>query len=101
MILTYIKRLLGARSIRASPFMRIAAFHAGSRIPVKRKHQEPLLSIDKIVNNLAAERHIVIEHINAVIKVFKVMTYPYRNHRRRRLLRMSLICGIINFELKL
>ncbi|MDR1307895.1 MAG: IS5/IS1182 family transposase, partial [Treponema sp.] len=29
----------------------------------------------------------------------KITAYPYRNHLRRHLLRMTLICGIINFEL--
>jgi hypothetical protein len=79
----------------------IASFHADSRIPAKRKHNEALPSIDRILNRLFAERRIVIEHINALIKVFKIMAYPYRNHLRRHLLRMSLLCGIINYELKL
>jgi hypothetical protein len=29
------------------------------------------------------------------------MAYPYRNHCKRRLLRMTLICGVINFELRI
>ncbi|MDR0764121.1 MAG: IS5/IS1182 family transposase, partial [Synergistaceae bacterium] len=41
---------------------------------------------------------ILIENINAKIKVFKITANKYRNHRKRFALRMSLICGIINFE---
>jgi hypothetical protein len=44
---------------------------------------------------------VVIEHINAKIKTFKIMAYPYRNHCNRHLLRMTLICGIINYELRI
>jgi hypothetical protein len=41
----------------------------------------------------------VIEHINAKIKTFKSMAYPYRGHRcNRHSLRMILICGIINYD---
>ena len=36
----------------------------------------------------------------AKIKVFKIVKYPYRNRRKRFHLRMSLICAIINLELK-
>ena len=36
--------------------------------------------------------------MNAKIKVFKIMKYAYRNRRKRHLLRLNLICGIINFE---
>ncbi|MDR2551923.1 MAG: IS5/IS1182 family transposase, partial [Treponema sp.] len=32
------------------------------------------------------------------IKVFKITSNKYRNRRRRFGLRMSLICGLINFE---
>jgi len=34
----------------------------------------------------------------AKIKVFKCVSNTYRNRRKRFNLRMSLICGIINFE---
>jgi len=47
---------------------------------------------------LSKEERIFIENINAKIKVFKVTASKYRNRRNRFDLRMSLICGIINFE---
>ena len=36
--------------------------------------------------------------LKSKIKVFKIMKYNYRNRRKRHLLRLNLICGIINFE---
>lgn len=42
---------------------------------------------------------IYIEHINAHIKKFKILSTRYRNKRKKHGLRMSLICGIYNYEL--
>ncbi|MCL1935887.1 MAG: IS5/IS1182 family transposase, partial [Defluviitaleaceae bacterium] len=41
---------------------------------------------------------IFIENIIAKIKVFKCVSNTYLNRLKRFNLRMSLICGIINFE---
>jgi hypothetical protein len=73
--------------------------HGKSRIPKKASNCHKLARREKEHNTRLAPRRVVIEHINAKIKTFKSMSYPYRNHRTRHLLRMSLICGIINFEL--
>ncbi|MDR1373410.1 MAG: hypothetical protein LBJ24_00395 [Treponema sp.] len=56
---------------------------------------------EKAYNKRLAKERVVIEHVNAKIKTFKIMAYPYRNHCRRHFLRMSLICGVINFELRI
>lgn len=53
---------------------------------------------EKKENRRISHERILIENINAKIKVFKIMKYPYRNRRRRHCLRLNLICGIINFE---
>lgn len=45
-----------------------------------------------------SHERILVENINAKIKVFRIMKYPYRNLRMRHYLRLNLICGIINFE---
>jgi len=79
-------------------FLGIEKFHTNSKIPRKSSKYHPLSDTDKEYNKRLAQKRIVIEHINAKIKTFKIMAHPYRNHCRRHLLRMSLICGIINFE---
>ena len=56
--------------------------------------------IHKIVIGLFINERILIENINAKIKVFKIMKYPYRNRRKRHFLRLNLVCGIINYELQ-
>jgi len=79
-------------------YMGIAKLHANSVIPRKASKHHPLSDKDKAYNKRLARKRIIIEHINAKIKTFKSMAYPYRNHCKRHLLRIALICGIINFE---
>ena len=79
-------------------YLGIEKLHKNSLIPIKESKKHKLTKQEKVYNKKLARLRVVIEHINAKIKTFKIMAYPYRNRRRRHLLRMSLICGIINFE---
>jgi len=79
-------------------YLGIEKFHSNSQIPIKESKNHKLTDHEKAYNKKLAEKRVVIEHIIAKIKTFKITAYPYRNRRRRHLLRMTLICGIINFE---
>jgi hypothetical protein len=79
-------------------YLGIDAYHANSKIPKKASKLHPLSDKDKAHNKRLARKRVIVEHINAKIKTFKSMAYPYRNHCKRHLLRVLLICGIINFE---
>jgi len=81
-------------------YLGIRDFHANSRIPRKESKYHKLSEKDKAYNKRLARKRVIVEHINAKIKTFKITAYPYRNHCKRHLLRMSLICGLINFELR-
>jgi hypothetical protein len=81
-------------------YLGIGKLHPNSRIPKKSSKHHKLNSKEKAFNKRLSRKRVVIEHVNAKIKTFKIMAYPYRNHCRRHLLRMSLICGIINIELQ-
>jgi hypothetical protein len=67
-------------------------------IPIKKRRHQELSAAEKAFNRELSRRRIVIENINAQIKVFKIMAYPYRNRRHRHLLRTKLICAILNAE---
>jgi hypothetical protein len=82
-------------------YLGIEKLHENSRIPKKAGKKHKLSKGEKAFNKRLARKRVVIEHVNAGIKTFKSMAYPYRNHCRRHLLRMSLIFGIINFELRI
>ena len=81
-------------------YLGIENLHINSLIPIKESKNHKLTKGEKAYNKRLARKRVGIEHINAKIKTFKIMSYPYRNRRTRHLLRMSLICGIINYELR-
>jgi transposase len=81
-----------------SGYQGLLALHANSRIPYKRSKNHPLTAEQKLFNRVLSKERIVIENINAKIKTFKIMSERYRNRRKRHLLRMNLICAILNKE---
>ena len=81
-----------------SGFQGIAEYHANSETPKKKPKGGQLTDEEKAENKRLSIERMLIEHINAKVKVFKITASKYRNRRRRFVLRMSLICGIINFE---
>jgi hypothetical protein len=82
-----------------SGYQGIEEYHPNSFIPIKSSKNHQLTEEEKAYNKELAGRRVVIEHINGKIKTFKSMSYPYRGHcRNRHSLRMTLICGIINYD---
>jgi hypothetical protein len=80
-------------------YQRIEEYYSNSFIPIKSSKNHQLTEREKAYNKELERRRVVIEHINAQIKIFKSMTYPYRGHCcNRHSLRMTLICGIINYD---
>ena len=69
-----------------------------SKIPNKKTKLNPLTKEDKKENHKLSSQRIIVEQINAKVKVFKITKYPYRNRRKKFGLRMNLICAIINLD---
>lgn len=72
--------------------------HFDSLIPIKATKNHKLTDDERSFNSSLAKHRIFIEHINRYIKRFKILSYRYRNKRRRFALRASLICSIYNFQ---
>ena len=81
-----------------SGYQGILKLHQNSETPKKKPKGGELTEDEKSENQRISRERILIENINAKIKVFKIMANKYRNRRKRFGLRMSLICGFINFE---
>jgi len=81
-----------------SGFEGIMDFHKKSETPKKKSKHHPLTDNEKADNKRIAQERILIENINACLKTFKIFSCRYRNRRKRFGLRMSLICGIYNFQ---
>jgi hypothetical protein len=90
--------VLAVMILADSGYQGILEYHGYSLIPIKKPKGRELSTAEKAFNREISRRRIVIENINAKIKVFKIMSYPYRNRRRRHLLRTKLICAILNAE---
>jgi hypothetical protein len=82
-----------------SGYQGINKFHKNSEVPKKKRKNQPLTDAEKAENQRIARERITIENINAKIKVFKIFANKYRNRRKRHGLRMSLVCGVYNYEL--
>ena len=81
-----------------SGFQGILDFHKNSETPKKKPKGGKLTKKEKAENKRISRERIFIENVNACLKVFKILANRYRNRRKRFGLRMSLICGIYNFE---
>jgi len=75
--------------------------HPNSLIPIKKPKNGSLSKEDKRFNRQLARQRIAIEHVNRRLKIFKILSLPYRNRRRRFGLRCNLIAAIYNFEVSL
>ncbi|GBD55370.1 IS5 family transposase [Microcystis aeruginosa NIES-298] len=78
----------------------IQKLHQNSQIPHKKKKKEKLSKEQKKANRQLSQRRIVIEHIHRRLKIFRILSSRYRNCRRRFGLRLNLIAGIYNYELR-
>ena len=81
-----------------SGYQGILKLHKNSETPKKKPKGGELTKEEKAENKQLSSERMLVENINAKIKVFKITANKYRNRRRRFGLRMSLICGIINFD---
>jgi hypothetical protein len=77
----------------------ILDLHGYSVIPYKKPKGGKLTLKQKEFNSCLSKFRIFIEHINRRIKRFKMFQGRYRNKQRKHHKRISLICGLHNFEL--
>ena len=68
----------------------------GLQTPKKKSKHHPLNKQDREANRWLGKRRTVIEHINRTLKIFKILSLPYRNRRKRFGLRANLIAGLVN-----
>jgi hypothetical protein len=73
--------------------------HGNTQLPKKKKKKQKLSKEDKRANKQLASDRVINEHINGLLKRFKVFAERYRNRRKRFGLRVNLLAGIYNFEI--
>lgn len=94
------KKGKGRKILGDSGYQGIAKICPKAVTPFKKSKKIPLTKEQREANHKLASERIIVEQLNAKIKVFKIVKYPYRNRRKRFGLRMNLICAIINLDMK-
>jgi hypothetical protein len=74
--------------------------HAQSQTPHKKPPRKALPKAQQQANRVLASQRIVGEHVIGKLKVFRILQERYRNRGRRFGLRVNLLAGVYNFELK-
>lgn len=67
-------------------------------VPIKKPRGKELTEEQKKHNKELAKLRISIEHVNREIKIFRIMKYPYRNHRIRYKDKLQIMCAIYNLN---
>jgi len=92
------RKIIFSKVLADSGYQGIAKICPNAQIPNKKSKNNPLTKEKKKENRKLSSERIIIEQINAKIKVFKITKYPYRNRRKKFNLRMNLICAIVNLD---
>lgn len=83
-----------------SGYQGIQKLHANVRLPCKGTKKRPLNAAQRKHNHQNASLRIVVEHVIRGVKIFRLLSERYRNRRKRFGLRINLIAGIYNYQLK-
>jgi hypothetical protein len=77
----------------------IAKIHQLSGTPIQKKKGKKLTKEEKKYNRQLNRLRVTVEHINRRLKIFKILSSPYRNRGKRFGLRANLIAGLYNYDL--
>lgn len=83
-----------------SGYQGIQKLHANTRLPYKGTKKRPLNAVQRKHNHQNASLRIIVEHVIRGMKIFRLLSERYRNRRKRFGLRINLIAGLYNYQLK-
>ena len=75
--------------------------YANSWIPHKKPKNASLSKDQKRQNKQQARLRVRVENVIRHLKIFRILSSRYRNIRKRFNLRVNLISGLYNYELRL
>lgn len=79
----------------------INRYDANSLTPYKKPSKSQLSPEQKQFNRQHARLRIRVEHLIRFLKIFRILSSRYRNRTKRFGLRVNLLAGIYNYELRL
>ncbi|GHV22588.1 IS5 family transposase [Spirochaetia bacterium] len=98
---SFVKMLTHVECLADKGYQGMTRLHSNSHTPEKKPRRGVLSSEQQLSNQRLAKRRVVIEHINRLLKIFRILSERYRNRRRRFGLRFNLIAGLYNYDLAL
>jgi hypothetical protein len=78
----------------------IHRYHTNSCIPYKKPRKGQLTPEQRQQNKEQARRRVRVENVIRHLKIFRILSSRYRNRRTRFGLRVNLIAGLYNYELR-
>lgn len=88
-----------AKFLADSGYQGILDMFQNSLTPKKKSKNNPLSEKDKELNHLISSNRIPIEHVNRQLKIFRILSERYRNHRDTFHFRALFVCSIYNLDL--
>lgn len=97
-IKTYVKEEI--QLLADKGYQGINRYHKNSQTPYKKAKKKHLTMQQKGANRQLATVRVIVENVIRCLKVFRILSSRYRNRRKRFGLRVNLIAGLYNYELK-
>jgi hypothetical protein len=87
-----------ARAYVDSGYQGLDKLHKNTEYPYKKSKHHPLTHEEKEYNQGLSRVRVIVEQTFAKLKTFKILSYPYRNKRKKYNIKFNIIAGIINLK---
>ena len=81
-----------------SGYQGINKYHGNSMIPIKKKKGIVLSDEDKAYNKALSKRRLIIENINRLCKMFRIVKEVYRGKHKNYGLNWHLVAALVNMR---
>lgn len=88
-----------SRCVADAGYRGIKRWHGNSQTPHKKSKHHALTAEQKVQNKALSGQRMVVEHVLARLKVFRILSERYRNRRKRFSLRFNLLAAVCNHQL--
>jgi|SRR6478609_708830 len=88
----------GTTAFVDSGYQGLDKLHVRTELPFKASKNKPLDEEDKAYNHALSRLRVMVEHVLANIKAFRILSDRYRNKNKRYNLKFNIIAGIVNLK---
>lgn len=81
-----------------SGYQGLDKLHKNTEYPYKKSKTHSLTHEEKEYNQGLSRVRVIVEQTFAKLKTFKILSYPYRNKRKRYNIKFNIIAGIVNLK---